>query len=226
MTAVTGSRRAAISAVLLPALLLAGGCAAARHALLGEEARTASGFFAAAAAVPFPVVASFSGSAEISGRTVPFVAGVNSRAPGRETVGIYDPLGRAVLFLDNAGGEVSVTRGPAAEEFLAGDLRRVPNGQVVLRADGFSLGRILAGAPGFPVAGGEPGRTGDGAWVLADGPQTLFTDPGRRLLARAEYEIAGKRVAVSYPGREGGGPPRTVTIEVRGAKMTLRRDVE
>ena len=53
-----------------------------------------------------------------------------------------------------------------------------------------------------------------------------ITDPARRLLARAEYEIAGKRVAVSYPGREGSGPPRAVTIEVRGAKMTLRRDAE
>ena len=53
-----------------------------------------------------------------------------------------------------------------------------------------------------------------------------FTDPARRLLARAEYEIGGKRVAVSYPGREGSGPPRVVAIEVRGAKMTLRRDVE
>jgi len=224
--AVTGSRRAAIFAALLPALLLAGGCAAARYALHGEEARTASGFFAAAGAVPFPVVASFSGSAEISGRTVPFVAGVNSRAPDRETVGLYDPLGRAVLFLYNAGGELSLMRGPAADEVLTGDLRRVPREQVVLRADGFSLGRVLAGAPGFAVTDGSPGRTGDGAWVLADGPQTLFTDPARRLLARAEYEIAGKRVAVSYPGREGSGPPRTVTIEVRGAKMTLRRDAE
>ena len=225
MREVTGSRRAAIFAALLPALLLAGGCAVARHAIHGEEARTASGFFAAAA-VPFPVVASYSGSAEISGRTVPFVAGVNSRAPDRETLGLYDPLGRAVLFLYNAGGELSLTRGPAADEFLAGDLRRVPREPVVLRADGFSLGRVLAGAPGFAVAGGNPGRTGDGAWVLADGPQTLFTDPARRLLARAEYEIAGKRIAVSYPGREGSGPPRIVTIEIRGAKMTLRRDAE
>lgn len=226
MRGVTRSRRAAISAALLPALLLAGGCAAARYALRGDEARAASGFFAAAGAVPFPVVASFSCSAEISGRTVPFVAGVNSRAPDRETVGIYDPLGRAVLFLYNAGGELSLARGAAAGEYLTGDLSRVARGQEVLKADGFSLGRVLAGAPGFPVAGGEPERTADGAWVLADGSQTLFTDPARRLLARAEYEIAGKRVAVSYPGRDGNGPPRTVTIEVRGAKMTLRRDVE
>ncbi|MGE5190358.1 MAG: hypothetical protein ACM3NF_09895 [Gemmatimonadota bacterium] len=225
MRPAAGPGRAGVVAVLVPALFLAGGCAATRQALRGEEARAASGFFAAAA-VPFPVVASFSGSAEISGRTVPLVAGVNSRAPDNETVGIYDPLGRAVLFLDNAGGEVSVTRGPAAGEYLAGRLRRIPDGEVVVRADGFSLGRVLAGVPGFPVADGRAGRTAEGAWVLEDGPQTLFTDPSRRVLARAEYEIAGKRIAVSYPGREEGGPPRTVTIEVRGARMTLRRDAE
>lgn len=185
----------------------------------------ASGFFAAAA-VSFPVVASFSGSAEVPGRTVPLVAGVNSRAPDRETVGIYDPLGRAVLFLDNEGGKVSVTRGPAAAEYLGADVRRVPDGEVVPGAEGISLGRVLAGAPGFPVAGGAPGRAPTGAWVLEDGRQVLFSDPARNLLARAEYEIAGKRFVVSYPGREGSGPPRTVTIEVRGAKMTLRRDEE
>lgn len=224
MRAATGAGRAATFAALVPALLLAGGCAA-RHALRGEEARAASGFFAAAA-VPFPVVASFSGSAEVSGRTVPLVAGVNSRTPDRETVGIYDPFGRAVLFLDNAGGKLSVTRGPAAAEYLGDALRRVPEGEVVLGADGFSLGRVLAGGPGFPVDGGEPGRAADGAWVLEDGRQTLFSDPARRLLARAVYEIAGRRVAVSYPGRAGGGPPRTVAIESRGAKLTLWRDEE
>ncbi|MGE5664042.1 MAG: hypothetical protein ACM31I_06920 [Deltaproteobacteria bacterium] len=226
MRTAAGPRRAGTFAALVPALLLAGGCAAARHALQGEEARMASGFFFAAAAVNFPVVASFSGSAEISGRTVPLVAAVNSRSPDRESAGLYDPLGRAVLFLDNAGGKISVTRGPAAGEYLAGGLGRMPDGEVVLGADGFSLGRVLAGAPGFPVSGGEPGRTADGAWVLDDGFQTLFTDPARRLLARAEYGIAGKRIAVSYPGREGSGPPRIVTIELRGATMTLRRDDE
>ena len=153
-------RRAGTYAALVPALLLAWGCAAPRRALQGEEARTASEFFAAALA-RFPVVASFSGSAEISGRTVPFVAGVNSRAPDRETVGLYDPLGRAILFLDNAGGEVSVTRGPAAEEYLTGDLDRFPRGLIVFRWDGFSLGRVLAGAPGFQVSGGEPGKIAD-----------------------------------------------------------------
>ena len=156
MTSAAGPRRAAALGALLAATLLAGGCASARHALRGEEARAASGFFAAAAgSVRFPVVASYSGAAEFSGRVVPFVAGVSSPAPDRETVGVYDPLGRAVLLLDNAGGEVSVTRGPAADALLPGELRRVPDGKVVLRGDGFSLGRILSGAPGFPVSGGE-----------------------------------------------------------------------
>ncbi len=226
MRAATRPHLARALAALVPALLVAGGCAPGRYALKGEEARTASEFFAAAGAVPFPIVASYTGSAEISGRTVPFVAGVNSRAPGRETLGLYDPLGRAGLFFENEGGEVSVARGPAAEEVLAGDLRRVPQGPLALRWDGFSVGRVLAGAPGFAVAGGEPRKTGDGAWVLVDEAQTLFSDPARRLLSRAEYDISGKRVTVSYPGREGNGPPRTVLIELRGAKLMLRRDEE
>jgi len=220
-----GPRRAALAA-LLPALLLAGGCAPGRQALRGEEARTASEFFAACEAVAFPVVASFTASAEFRGRTVPFVAGVNAQAPGLETLGLYDPLGHAVLLLDNEGGQVRVSRGPAAEEFPDAGLDRIPPAGIVVRADGLSFGRILAGAPGYPVTGGEPGRGADGAWVLSDGPQTLFTDPSRRLLARAEYEISGRRVTVSYPGREGSGPPRVVAIEARGAKMMLRRDVE
>ncbi len=226
MKAGTRPRLAWALAALVAAPIMAGGCAPGRYALKGEEARTAAEFFAAAGAVPFPVVASYTGSAEVAGRNVPFVAGVNSRGPGRETVGLYDPLGRAVLFLENADGNVSVTRGPAAAEVLAGDLDRVPQGPLALRWDGFSVGRVLAGAPGFAVSGGEPRKTGDGAWVLVDGPQTLFTDPARRHLARAEYELSGKRVAVSYPGREGSGPPRTVLIEARGAKLLLRRDEE
>ncbi len=226
MKAATRPRLAWALAALSAALLFAGGCAPGRYALKGEEALTAAGFFAAAGAVPFPVVASYTGSAEISGRAVPFVAGVNSRGPGRETLGLYDPLGRAVLFFENAGGEVSVTRGPAAAEVLAGDLDRVPEGPVALRWDGFSVGRVLAGAPGFAVSGGEPRKTRDGAWVLSDGPQTLYTDPARRHLSRAEYEISGRRVTVSYPGREESGPPRTVLVELRGAKFSLRRDEE
>ncbi len=225
MRPAAGPRRAALSA-LLPALLLVGACAPGRQALRGDEARTASEFFAACAAVPFPVVASYTASAEVGGKTVPLVAGVNAQAPGVETVGVYDPLGRAILFLDNEGGTVRVSRGPAAPEFSTAGLDRIPPEGVAFRSEGFSFGRVLAGAPGFPVTGGEPRRARDGAWVLSDGPQTLFTDPSRRLLARAEYEVSGRRVAVSYPGREGSGPPGAVAIEGRGAKLLLRRDAE
>ncbi len=220
-----GPRRAALAA-LLPALLLVGACAPGRQALRGEDARTASEFFAACGAVAFPVVASYTASAELRGKTVPFVAGVNAQAPDAETVGVYDPLGHAVLLLASVGGTVRISRGPAAEELLGADVERIPPGGTAFRSEGFSFGRVLSGAPGFPVTGGEPGRGRDGAWVLRDGPQRLFTDPSRRALARAEYEISGRRVTVSYPGREGSGPPRTIAIEVRGAKMTLRRDEE
>ncbi len=225
MRPAAGPRRAALVA-LLPALLLAGACAPGRQALRGEEARTASEFFAACGNVAFPVVASYTASAELRGRTVPFVAGVNARTPGLEILGVYDPLGRAVLFLDNERGEVRISRGPAATELPGADLDRIPPAGAVFRAEGLSLGRVLAGAPGYPVAGGEPGRGPDGAWILSDGPQTLYTDPSRRVLARAEYEVSGKRFTVTYPGREGGGLPRVVAIESRGAKMTLRRDLE
>ncbi len=225
MRPAAGPRRAALAA-LLPALLLLGACAPGRQALRGEEARTASEFFAACGNVAFPVLASYTVSAEVRGKTVPLVAGVNAQAPARETLGVYDPLGRAILFLDNEGGTVRVSRGPAAPEASDAGLERVPPEGAAFRSEGFSFGRVLAGGPGFPVTGGEPRRDRDGAWVLFDGPQTLFSDPSRRHLARAEYEISGRRVAVTYPGREGSGPPGTIAVEVRGAKMTLRRDVE
>jgi hypothetical protein len=73
---------------------------------------------------------------------------------------------------------------------------------------------------------GDLGRTAEGEWVLEDGRQTLFSDPSRRLLSRAEYDFPGKRVTVSYPGRETPGPPPLVSVEVSGAKITLRRDTE
>lgn len=148
---------------------------------------------------------------------LPFLAGVNSRAPAEETVGFYDPAGRPVLFLANDGARITVSRGPAAGEFHMPDLPPVPAGPV-------SLGRILAGAPGYPVTGGDPGRTREGEWVLEDGRQRLFSDPSRRILSRAEYDFRGKRVTVSYPGRESPGPPSLVTVEVSGAKILLRRD--
>lgn len=218
----------------LPVLLLAaaagavflGGCAPARRGIAGEERRSASEFFAAAAAVSFPIEASFSGIAEIYGRAVPFVAGVSSRGPGDESAGIYDPLGRGVIFLANGGGRLAVTRGPAGADFLTGDLPRIPDGGLALDAGPVSVGRILAGAPAFPVTGGTPARTGDGGWVLEDGRQTLYSDPSRRVLARAVYEISGRRLTVSYPDRASPAPPRLVRVELFGTKIVLRRDTE
>jgi len=149
----------------------------------------------------------------------PFVAGVSSRASAEETVGFYDPLGRPVLFLLNDGGSVTIFRGDAAGEFPVPNLPPAPVGPV-------SLGRILSGAPGYSVDGGDPGRTPEGEWVLEDGRQTLISDPFRRFLLRAEYRFRGRRVAVSYPGREAPGPPPVVKIEISGSKIVLRRDVE
>ncbi len=150
---------------------------------------------------------------------LPFVAGVNSRAAAEETVGFYDPAGRPVLFLSNDGARITVSRGPAAGDFPPPNLPPVPAGPV-------SLGRILAGAPGYPLNGGNLARTADGEWVLEDGRQKLFSDPSRRFLSRAEYDFRGRRVTVSYPGRETPGPPPLVRVEGSRAKIFLRRDRE
>lgn len=214
--------RRAVTAALLG--VLAGGCALTacapgRHRIAGDEAAAAVALFRRAGSVPFPIVASFSGTAEVSGRVVPFVAGIRSGKPSEEVVGVYDPLGRGVMFLENDGDRVTVTRGPAAGEFPPARMEPVAAGAV-------SLGRIVSGAPGYPVSGGEAAKTGEGAWVLEDGRQTLFSDPGRRLLARAEYDLGGRRVTVTYPDRVSPAPPRTVAVELRGAKIVLRRDSE
>ena len=223
LPAVRGDRGvASCHALLLLAVglfALEAGCAPARQRLIGEEARAAVEFFTSAADVSFPLRASFSGIAEISGRSAPILAGILSRTETEEILGVYDPQGHAVLFLRNEGGIVSVTRGPAAKEFPPEDVRPLDVGAV-------SLGRILSGAPGYPVAGEEAGITASGAWVLAGRGQTLFSDPSRRILSRAEYDISGKRVTVKYPGRESPGPPRTVEVEVLGNKVVFRRDVE
>ncbi len=187
--------------------------------LAGEEARTASTFFVSTADVLFPIRASFSGIAELSGEPVPFLAGLSSRTASEEILGFYDPMGHAVLFLRNEGGTVSVTRGPAAKDFPPGDIRPVDAGSL-------SVGRILSGAPGYPVDGGETARAADGSWILAGREQTLFSDPSRRLLSRAEYGISGKRVIVTYPGRDSPEPPRTVEVEVMGNRIVLRRDAD
>jgi len=204
---------------LAAALLLAAGCAPARYRLAGDEAGGARELFVSAAALSFPIEASYSGIAEISGRARSFVVGVNSRAPAEETVGVYDPAGRPALFLANDGTRILFSRGPAAGDFPPPNLPPVSAGPV-------SLGRILSGAPGYPVDGGDLGRTAEGEWVLEDGRQRLFSDPSRRLLSRAEYDFSGKRVTVAYPGRETPGPPPLVRIEVSGVTIVLRRDTE
>jgi hypothetical protein len=144
---------------------------------------------------------------------------VNSRSPAEETVGVYDPMGRPVLFLANDGVRITVSWARAAGGSPQRELPQVQAGPV-------SLGRILSGAPGYPVEGGDLGRTAEGEWVLEDGRQRLFSDPSKRLLSRAEYDFPGKRVKVSYPGRETSGPPPLVAIEVSGAMISLRRDAE
>ncbi|HEY7586724.1 MAG TPA: hypothetical protein VH866_09485 [Candidatus Deferrimicrobiaceae bacterium] len=175
--------------------------------------------FLAASSLSFPIEATYSGVARGSGDPLPFVAGVNSRSPAKETVGVYDPLGRPVLFLANDGVRITVSWEPAAGGSPFRDFPQVKAGPV-------SMGRILCGAPGYPVDGGELARTTQGEWFLEDGRQRLFSDPSRRLLSRAEYDFQGKRVTVSYPGRETTGPPPLVLIEISGAKILLRRDAE
>lgn len=210
---------AAKALTIVSALLLLAACAPARQRIVGEEARGAREFFAAAAALPFPIEASWSGVAETRGRVLPFIAGVSARSSAEETVGVYDPLGRPVLFLVNNGTGVTVSRGEAAGDFPPPGMKPFPAGPV-------SLARILSGAPGYPVEGGDLGRTPEGGWEFENGRQRLFSDPARRLLARAEYVFSGKRVVVAYPERTGPGPPPVVTVEVSGSKILMRRDVE
>lgn len=195
-------------------------CAPFRQRLGGEEAGEAATFFASSADVSFPVHASFSGIAELSsGRSFPFIAGLFSRTPLEETLGFYDPMGHAIFYLGNAGGRMSVTRGPAAKEFPPGNLRPLETGPL-------SIGRILSGAPGRIPSGGEVGTGGDGAWIHAGEGQVLFSDPARKTLSRAEYDISGKRVTVTYPERDLPGIPRIVEVEVMGNRIVLRRDAE
>ena len=207
-------------APLLAALALCG-CAPSRTIVTGPEADRAERFFAALPGrVVFPVKASFSGIAVPAGRDpVPFVAGVNASSPETETLGLYDPFGRGVAFLENDGRRLAITRGPAAES--AGFRGASP-----LDAGPVSIARILSGAPGYEAAAAEAARFEDGAWSLSDGRQTLRSDPGRRFLAGAEYRLPGIRLTVDYPGRESADPPERIVLSVRGVKFTLRRDAE
>jgi hypothetical protein len=201
--------------------LVAAGCAPSRVVLTGPEGDRAERFFAdLPGEVAFPVKASFSGVAEPMARdAVPFIAGVNAPSPAEEAIGVYDPLGRGVLFLSNDGRRLEVSRGPAADLMGIRGVSPLPAGPL-------SIARLLSGAPGYPVEGGEPARQADGGWSLADDRQVLYSDPGRRFLARASYRLPGMTVEVSYPDRDSPDPPRRLALSVRGAKITLRRDEE
>jgi hypothetical protein len=211
-------RRAAL--LFLGCTVLAG-CAPSRTAITGPEGDRAARFFAGLSqAVAFPLKASFSGVARPLGHdAVPFLAGVNARGPLQETVGVYDPLGRGVAFVANDGLQLVPSRGPAADLVGFRVASKVPAGPV-------SLSRILSGAPGYPVEGGETFRAGDGAWVLSDERQTLYSDPGRRFLAKAEYRFPGLGTTVEYPGRNSPEVPLLLSVAFRGVEISLRRDPE
>ena len=196
-------------------------CAPSRTIVTGPEADRAERFFAGLPGrVVFPVKASYSGMAlPLAGDAVPFVAGVSAPSPEEEMVGLYDPFGRGVAFLENDGRRVTISRGPAAD--LAGFRGAAP-----LDTGPVSLARILSGAPGYMVASAEAARYEDGAWSLSDGRQALRSDPGRRFLAGAEYRVSGMRVTVDYPGRESADPPERIVLSAGGVKFTLRRDAE
>ncbi len=205
-------------AVLVIALLC---CGCAGRGLLPEaESREAAAFFAGAASrFPLPASSSFSGVVEKGGDAFPFIAGVNARGGGDESIGLFDPMGRVVMLVSGNGTVLALEAGP-----VAGPL--APLGGKKMPAKDLSLGRILWGAPGYPVGGGECRLSGDGGWQFSDGRQTLRTDPDRRFIAVAEYTIADRSVSVSYPGREMATLPPLVRFEVLGASIELRRDTE
>jgi hypothetical protein len=215
------SLRGPLPFAALAVALLAAGCAPMRTTLGGPEGEQAARFFAGlSTAATFPVAASFSGVAYPLGRDpVPFVAGVKAETPADETVGLYDPFGRGVIYLDNDGRRVQAIPGPEAG--LIG-FRGAP----ALSAGAVSMARILSGAPGYLVAGGDAARDADGSWSLSDERQTLYSDPGRAFLAKAEYRFPGLLVTVEYPGRASEAPPGRILLTARWAKITLRRDRE
>ena len=195
------------------------GCAPSRTLLKDSEAEQARAFFTCMAEeAVFPVTASYSGLALLPNRApMPFIVGLNAVSPDSEKLGFYDPMGGPIAFLSNDRGLVLMTRGPMAD--LAGlDKDRL------IAVGPISLGRILSGAPGYRVSGGEVMLGDDGGWVLADGSQTLFSDPGRNFLAKAEYRFAIVKVTVEYPDRD-FAPPPTVSMTIRGTNILLRRDL-
>ena len=214
-----GTPRRLAPMVLCLAVLAGAGCAPSRTVLTGPEGDQAARFFARLTEeAAFPLQATFSGIARPRGRdAMPFIAGVNASGPASEALGLYDPMGGAVAFLANDGRVLALTRGPMAEHAGLREDTRLLAGPV-------SLGRILAGAPGFPVSGGEAARGADGGWVLSDERQTLYTDPGRRFLAKAEYRVGDAEATVEYPERSSAAPPAGISVAVRGLEISLRRD--
>jgi len=186
--------------------------------LTDSDVAKARSFFASIAEeATFPVAASFSGVARSAGRgPMPFIVGINAVSPDSEKLGFYEPMGGAIAFLANTGGVISITRGPMAN--LAGLGR-----DGMIAAGPISLGRILSGAPGYSVSGGEAMLGKDGGWILADGNQTLFSDPGRSFLAKAEYRFVGVKTTVEYPDRS-SAPPQVISVAVRGMSVLLRKD--
>ena len=214
-------RNALGSAALFLLALAAAGCAPSRVVLAGPEGGRAEAFCAGqVATAAFPVKASFSGVlVPYLKDAVPFVAGIRAASATEETVGLYDPMGSSVLFLANDGRRVEISRGPAADRIGF-------RGAQPLESGNLSIARVLSGVPGYPVSGGEAARNPDGGWSLSDGRQTLHSDPGRRFPARASYRLPGMDVEVSYPDRDSAGPPQRLSLSIRGARITLRRDEE
>jgi len=213
--------KARVPLLLLAVLsVLTYGCTPSRTLLKDPEAAQARSFFARIAEeAAFPVTASFSGVARSAVREpMPFIVGVNAASPDSEKLGLYEPMGGAVAFLASDGNVISMTRGPMADLAGLGRDTWIATGPV-------SLGRILSGAPGYSVsgAGGEAVRGGDGGWILAEGRQTLFSDPGRGFLAKAEYRLGGVKATVEYPDRS-VAPPRVISVVVRGMSISLQRD--
>ena len=163
-----GAAFVAACALFALVVALGAGCAPSRQRLVGQEARTAATFFTSASDVSFPLRASFSGIAELRGSTVPFVAGLSSRTASDETLGFYDSMGRAVMFLENREGRISVTRGPAAGEFPPDTIRPVDAGPV-------SLGRILSGGGGVSrIRRRDRQDGGRGVGVCGEGTDAFF----------------------------------------------------
>lgn len=222
MRGLAPSRPRALAAAACAAAFVVGGCAALRPAAVGERERAA--FVAALPRPAFPFEASYSGVAEVGGREVPFLAGIRAGGPSDETVGIFDPLGRPLLYLVNSGGILTVRRGEAAG--FARELGLPVPAEGVAGVGPLSLASVLFGAPGYPASGGRIQKSRSGGLTFSDGRQELFFGPPGERIARASYRVAGRRYTVTYAGHDAAGPARSVAVEGRGWRVVLRRDEE